>query len=308
MVWLDPGNGDLYASHDWVNEDTRKGSTVGHRPNSDLLYSFHIRDGEWDSLGHLEDPHFIKNEILLNSPWGPIEQIGYFTIELFDLKNNIKYQATEKGRGKIIKINSVNASPNRPEFLYFIDSTLYFGNTRDHWFDSVQLSLSDFRQLTKPVYRKDSVLSESLLAGFLVTALLVATGAAFYWRKRSTGPRKRIANSVPIGSRYPPASDPFTEVEKSLLRLLLQKTLQNETTSIEEINRILGLAEKNEAIQKKNRSEVISSINAKWGLIHGNGGYLIDRKRSDFDKRSYEYSIDPSCSNVLADLLSRSMA
>jgi len=62
---------------------------------------------------------------------------------------------------------------------------------------------------------------------------------------------------------------------------------------VEEINKVLGLSGKNESVQKKNRSETINDINKKWAVLCGNKNPLILRQRSEFDKRSFEYFIQP---------------
>lgn len=59
--------------------------------------------------------------------------------------------------------------------------------------------------------------------------------------------------------------------------------------SIEEINKILGLSYKNPSVQKKNRNEAISRINLKWQLTNKTNKVLIEKRRSEIDKRNFEY-------------------
>ncbi|MCU0368307.1 MAG: hypothetical protein MUF39_05710, partial [Cyclobacteriaceae bacterium] len=85
--------------------------------------------------------------------------------------------------------------------------------------------------------------------------------------------------------------DVFEPRERDLLKLILIKSKLNQTASIEEINRVLGIAEKSPDLQKKHRSDVINSINSKYHLVSGSSENLLSSKRSDFDKRSFEYLI-----------------
>jgi len=83
----------------------------------------------------------------------------------------------------------------------------------------------------------------------------------------------------------------FSTIELTLIRYIFERNRQNFTVSIEEINKILGLSEKNESVQKKNRSDAISAINRKWTISQKNTLSLLLRKRTESDKRSFEYYI-----------------
>jgi hypothetical protein len=85
----------------------------------------------------------------------------------------------------------------------------------------------------------------------------------------------------------------FSALEASLIRFLLDKNQKDQTASVEEVNKLLGLSSKNEAIQKKNRSGIIHQINQKWSVRHGKEIPLIERHRSAFDRRSFEYFVSP---------------
>ncbi|MFZ9718776.1 MAG: hypothetical protein ACO3BD_05420, partial [Chitinophagaceae bacterium] len=86
----------------------------------------------------------------------------------------------------------------------------------------------------------------------------------------------------------------FDEIEIELIRFIVEKCKTGNTATVPEINRILGLADKNEAVQKKNRSEKINRINEKWMRKGAHTELLIQRRRSDFDKRNFEYYIEPN--------------
>ncbi len=83
----------------------------------------------------------------------------------------------------------------------------------------------------------------------------------------------------------------FDEKEKQVLELIIEKSLKAEITNTDDLNRVLGLTKKAVEIQKKQRSDVIVSINKKYAFVKKSNDLLIEKKRADFDKRSFEYFI-----------------
>jgi hypothetical protein len=61
---------------------------------------------------------------------------------------------------------------------------------------------------------------------------------------------------------------------------------------VEEINQIIGCTQRNLEVQKRMRSDLIISINGKLKQTLGMEGVVINKKRAEFDKRSYEYFIE----------------
>jgi hypothetical protein len=63
-------------------------------------------------------------------------------------------------------------------------------------------------------------------------------------------------------------------------------------TSIGETNKILGVKNRGTDIQKKVRHDTISSINKKFAFAAKSEKELIEKKRTEFDGRAFEYFID----------------
>ena len=59
----------------------------------------------------------------------------------------------------------------------------------------------------------------------------------------------------------------FTETEISLIQLLIKANSAKQNVEIAEINRVLGIKDKNVGLQKKVRSDVINAINDKYIFI-----------------------------------------
>jgi hypothetical protein len=86
----------------------------------------------------------------------------------------------------------------------------------------------------------------------------------------------------------------FTETEISLIQLLLNAYSAKQNVEIAEINRVLGIKDKNVGLQKKVRSDVINAINDKYIFINQGENNLIASVRKEDDKRFYEYFIVPT--------------
>ena len=91
-----------------------------------------------------------------------------------------------------------------------------------------------------------------------------------------------------------PAQRVFDELEIQLLQLLIKNTESGLPTTTEQQNKVLGLNKKNIEIQKKQRSDIIISINRKFSFITKKDEPLILKRRTEFDKRAFEYFIEYS--------------
>jgi hypothetical protein len=205
------------------------------------------------------------------------------------------------------------------QVTYFKDSTYYFGNITLNTFDSIPISTSDFEVTNEPVYKKVSPLEQNnyqwlrtsgLLATGMVIGFLLFTAARRFRRPAIASITEPTQDNLHLQENphnaTPPKEDAlsaFDELETELIRFILGRCGEGNTVSVSELNKLLGLSGKNEPIQKKNRSEKITSINEKWSRLTGKEELLIRRKRSDFDKRILEYYIEPADFRVVESLL-----
>jgi hypothetical protein len=99
------------------------------------------------------------------------------------------------------------------------------------------------------------------------------------------------------------APRPFTEVEQALLSLLLNRSENGQTANIGDINYVLGIKDKSPGMQKKVRSDVISSLNEKFAFVTHSKEPLVQSVRSEFDKRYFEYLINADFRDDLKRML-----
>ena len=83
----------------------------------------------------------------------------------------------------------------------------------------------------------------------------------------------------------------LTEAENNLLELLIKNSLLDIMTSVNQMNNVLGLAKKQIKIQNNLRAAAVLMINKKFKVYSGLPDELIEKQRTEFDKRFFEYSI-----------------
>jgi hypothetical protein len=259
-----------------------------------------LQTNKWQQLGTLQR----LNKNYVQSPWGNIYIMSTTLHLLLDFKNNRRYAS-----GK-----NLNLRLKRPFFydtydiiLYFIDSTMYIGEFKHNHLDSVTISINDFEPAGKVYDATDMVLGETPIKStwfWGVAVLVLAGGYWLIWHRRrlkaggTTFTTPNATEQAPDTLTrsdevlLPEKQELFSEMEKVLLQFMLEKAARKSIASVDELNKILGLTNKSEAVQKKNRNELIHSINQKWMAHSGGTQLLIDRKRSEFDKRSMEYFLD----------------
>lgn len=155
-----------------------------------------------------------------------------------------------------------------------------------------------FSGFSRSAERTDTA-NHSYYKNFIAVIILTIVVILFFFIVKSRKQKlQQTANPQGFSNRLS-----LTEKEKDLIKLMANNTGENRFTSIDEINKILGLTNKNTVIQKKQRSDVINSINKKFSLLRVNTTGVIGKKRSDFDKRSFEYYIDSSCFTEIQKLL-----
>jgi hypothetical protein len=83
----------------------------------------------------------------------------------------------------------------------------------------------------------------------------------------------------------------LTEVEKSLIKLLLSLEKKRRMASVHDLDKVLGVAGKPESTRKKIRNDAINSINQKVSYRVPGPSRLIESRRSELDRRIFEYYI-----------------
>lgn len=190
--------------------------------------------------------------------------------------------------------------------IYFKDSTLHVGLMKT-WLtnplsltDSLRLTKKQFLFLESPLYTPAQLILpiknnpyssfQILLIGISIGLSMSGLLALLYKFKN------RIIKdlTIPLTKSGNTLTKLFDDKEIELLSLVATNSRNFSGTQIEDINKLLGVLQKNTEIQKKQRSETFISINRKWRYANSSNDLLIKKKRLIADKRSFEYFIELS--------------
>ena len=159
---------------------------------------------------------------------------------------------------------------------------------------------ADFLDIGEPIYTFIPPLGYYLL---IFLAPLLAGGWLIYRKYVRQKPVVEMKKGEPALQQVAERVQ-LERQELMVLQLLYVNAIKEKTTSIDEINAVLGIGKRNFNVQKKLRSDCIQSINYKIDLLLGFPENVIDKKRSEEDKRSFEYFITPDYLEAVNQLLS----
>ena len=166
--------------------------------------------------------------------------------------------------------------------------------------DSISLGTNDFTLTNEKVFTDNKQSSSSI---GIIIALLTAGVFIYFATKKGSKIFQYFTKRSPLNGLASPyaGKDVFDEVEKALIRLLIENmSTKNCRTATDDVNRILGVGSKSSDMQKRKRSDVIRSINAKYRILMPETDIqLVDRVKNDGDGRLYEYFVaDSEVSNI----------
>ena len=272
----------------------------------DNVYALNLVTHDWEKLG-ATDPELVN--LLSETPWQLSTENGL----LFSHKNmvyQLRYLTNE------VYIYNENSSLSQTleriyydHYKYYVNGKMYYLNKKTGEYDSLKIPLKEFIKSDIQIWNNNKT---KYAYGLIPVIALIIFFVLKSKRNRANSTPSNNNTSINSGSGQQNKSfaqtsfSPvirFNETEKQLLQLLLEKSKQNRTTTITEINYVLGIKDKNISLQKKVRSEVVNSINEKFSFLYPTQNHLIGNIRSQEDKRYFEYFIDAKNNTFLEDLL-----
>jgi hypothetical protein len=280
------------------------------------LYRLDIKTGDWTRMGKMRDSSY---SVVATLPWGVlVDNFG-----VMDLANNRYFTFSKRIKSKILGIVSSNRYAHPAIATFAIDSVLYMGG-KFHPYDSVVISRADLIDTGIPIYTPleppgmlDDVEAESFL--LVVLGFVSSFLGLMLYRAKKAQPAPAVeaftspvveppiaptdntkAVAAPESEKHPTSFrstrilELLEERERSLLEFLFNHSADERLTTIEEINKVLGVQNRSVEIQKRMRSDLIGSINQKLGIVTRDKKPVVDKQRSEFDKRSFEYFIHPT--------------
>ena len=258
--------------------------------------------------------HPIDSVLQLNLKNGDVKILGVINpqIEVF---NNVRYGRVQTKYGLLImensrlrlldfknnrsliwensKINNIyNSTEAKPISFILADTTIYyFENDK---VDSIIIPVKSF-QLVGSVYTPVDV-TKSLdgfkKSYFLIPFILLLTLIIFMTRKR-----KYISsfekNSTLYNEKQPNEKLDLQQVFEIRELELIMKIIESQNMiDVDQMNNFLGVQKKSLEVQKRQRSQVISSINIKLSKAINYTTDLIIRRKNETDGREVVYQID----------------
>lgn len=259
------------------------------------VYRFNLKEKTWDKLGKTNQAFL---DIVSKSTWKVPTETGLIVshnnkVYLVNYEDNsLKVFANPSFTQSLERINDTYLK-------YYHNGVLHFLSGKTWKTDSIVVPLNQFKDADIKVWKKSKT---GYAIGIAPVVLILA--AAANRKREAKKKRAEVLESSQQKTPIPPSVKiKFNETERQLLKVLLDKSKQNDTTTISEINYALGIKDKNIGLQKKVRSDVMNSINEKFNFLQEDDTDLICNVRSQSDKRYFEYFIDKSNIELLEILL-----
>jgi len=209
---------------------------------------------------------------------------------LISYDKNEVYRLVNQEKGDLLfgssnKMDAINT--------FSLNNRIYFTKSNDSTYKlySFPISMNDFVKEPYPLYEpfEDEKKSLYLYIGGLF--MLLIGGSVVFVKKRK---QKTIStNSEPslaVSKKEDNGID-FNPLELELITKMIEQSVRGNHFSVEDINTSLGLNRKTLEIQKKIRTETINRINHKFKIKYNLSIDLIERIRSEEDRRYYKYMI-----------------
>lgn len=195
--------------------------------------------------------------------------------------------------------------------LFLSDSSLsFFDLTKD---SLVQLNTSTLRkQKIAGLYKEAEsptivITQEQIILGLIILNLVTAVGFLTFYStvkrrsRRTQQATEEIVNNPVFLERKKMTHfiDLLNDVELQIVNALSKNHKAGKNTSIDEINKLIGIEKRPYKIRNNMRAEVLKIINKKFMDFSNTQEELIERERSDFDKRYFEYKLNDRYSNKL---------
>jgi hypothetical protein len=289
------------ADYDWFSAKEGRLYVPFQKRENKAIKDLKLYKGLFDYTSYYLD--------IKTSDWIKIGKVSPELIKLIDQKNNYGSYPHDKGRLFLINDeaylfdyveNKIYKSKRADLNQYFIrnagDLTVFFYKGKyykylsgSQLFKTWDLNMNEFQLLSFPIWGNDYMKLIFILAIFLVIIIIVLI--IWFFNQRV---KKKIEQAQLKVLKTKTVNQAFTETETSLIQLLINANGTKQNVEISEINRVLGIKDKNVGLQKKVRSDVINAINDKYVFITQGENNLIGSIRKEDDKRFFEYFIVPS--------------
>ena len=279
--WHDVANNGLYVPYQQILNSGIKGFQNADGVIKEGMMYLNFKTGNWTKIGKVS-PFYLN--IIRNAKFKVYTSTGYLIsdgedVYMFNFLTNSVSKNENRGLAQsIIRIDYSSIH-------YYKDGLLYNYDPATGKEDTLVIDESKFVKEPSPIWEItfDKNALWPVIIG-IILLIIVLFVMAIYKPKRA-----KTTEFVMQSGQIKKIDITFNQTELSLIDLLIEKSLQGATATINEINYVLGIKDKNLGMQKKVRSDVINGINDRFKYATQVDAPLILNVRSETDKRYFEY-------------------
>ncbi len=295
--WWDAQLGRLYLPFQLYREQ----AVTDERTLTNTMQVLDVKNRKWKQVGVTSEwltKRYYQLRVLTNTKKGLVCNIND-QLFLLDFRNN-RILKTKKSYTAATKLHITNGFIDP---IYFDnDSTLFVGSVLANRLDSIPFSLDNFEATGIPIYETNTS-AANIEWLFIISGVLLSGSAFFVWYSKKKTREQNSKLKIPQLIVDSIDSLQLHPSQAELLRLVYSNSLQQQTTTIEEINKVLGIAQKNGGVQKKQRSDAIIAINKTFRNFGLATVDVITKTQLESDKRSFVYFINGDCMAVVQRLI-----
>ncbi len=296
--WFSAKEGRLYVPFQKIEKPFLKGVEYKKGIFTYDSYYLDINTMDWHKTGRTSQDLVKLISLRNNYISFPHEEGRIFLINdeayLFNYIHNKIYKSKKSDMNQFFIRNGQELN------VFYHQGVFYKYNPGTQNFKTWKFNYSDFQLLDFPIWSTDFTNIYWTIG--IGTVLFIFIGLLWLLRKNV---KSKIEKAQLKALKSKSISQAFTEIEMSLIHLLLEANNTKQNVEISEINHVLGIKDKNIGLQKKVRSDVINAINDKYNFITQSEIALIGSVRKEDDKRFFEYFIHPTEVKTIQKLIEK---
>jgi len=281
--WFDASKNALYIPYQQLINSGLKGFQSAAGTVIDGVMYLDCKTWDWLHIGKVRSNYL---NILKSSKIKVYNESGYFVsdgedVYWFNFLNNSV--SVNSNRALAQSINRLDNS----SIHYYKEGILYSYFPITGALDTLVIDESKFVKEPAPMWGLQFDLAT--IWPLLLCLFLFVVSLWYFFKIPTKKVQKRTTETLMLGIKKLDVS--FNQTELSLIDLLIEKSLVGATATINDINYVLGIKDKNVGMQKKVRSDVINGINERFKYATSQDIQLVLSVRSETDKRYFEYFI-----------------
>lgn len=286
FLWLSKVEGKLYTFSFIEGNEGIKQNNKTSIVKIDSVLELNLKTTNWKPLGDVDES--IKNMINIRSVYASLDS-GILINK--DANQLLVLNLIANRIDTLINSDVYHffATSSDTEIYFYFNNYFYKIDSQRNIIDSIELSNDNIVVGNEKIYHSTDLVNTS--KDYLLILFFLVFGMITYFIYKRFLPIFKFNNQHNTDLKSPYKQNQiFDEIEKSLILYIYKKAKENGIrTTTEEVNRIIGVANKSIDMQKRKRSDIIKSINSKFQSTTNNDKLLIDRVKSEFDARLQEY-------------------